>query len=60
MVAAFLPILPGTHNYVTWGTQLWQAHYYVLMKRPDDSATGSGLLAPFDNKVRIQFTLFYS
>ncbi|XP_066906337.1 glutamate receptor ionotropic, delta-2 isoform X1 [Halyomorpha halys] len=53
MIAAFLPILPGTHNYVTWGTQLWQAHYYVLMKRPDDSATGSGLLAPFDDKVWI-------
>nr|QQP19802.1 ionotropic receptor 76b [Tropidothorax elegans] len=51
MAAAFLPVLPGTHTYITWGTDLWQMTYYVLMKRPEDSASGSGLLAPFNKEV---------
>ncbi|XP_014253533.1 glutamate receptor ionotropic, kainate 2 [Cimex lectularius] len=51
MVAAFLPVLPQSHQYITWGVELYQASYYVLMKRPADSNTGSGLLAPFDSAV---------
>jgi hypothetical protein len=51
MIAGFLPILPGTHSYVNWGIEVSQNNYYILMKRPHESASGSGLLAPFDTLV---------
>ncbi|KAL1129948.1 hypothetical protein AAG570_012892 [Ranatra chinensis] len=51
MVAGFLPIVPGSHAYVSWGTELLQNVYHVIMKRPLESASGSGLLAPFDMDV---------
>lgn len=55
MAAAFLPVVPGSHNIILWGVNLIQNEYYVLMKRPTESATGSGLLAPFDTEVRANY-----
>jgi len=51
MAAAFVPVLPGLDNIVKWGIELTQFQYVVLMKRPKESATGSGLLAPFETEV---------
>ncbi|BES90105.1 Ligand-gated ion channel [Nesidiocoris tenuis] len=48
MVAAFMPVIPASNNYMQWGTDLGQSAYYVMLKRPADSNSGSGLLAPFD------------
>jgi len=55
MAAAFIPALPGLDNIVKWGIELTQFQYVVLMKRPKESATGSGLLAPFETEVRFFF-----
>lgn len=52
MAAAFLPVVPGSHRMVLWGVDMVQNDYYMLMKRPKESASGSGLLAPFDTEVR--------
>lgn len=51
MAVAFLPILPELRKYCTFSTTLEQSELTVLMKRPQESATGSGLLAPFDTTV---------
>lgn len=51
MAVAFLPILPELRSYCTFSTALDQSELSVLMKRPQESATGSGLLAPFDHIV---------
>nr|APZ81410.1 ionotropic receptor 76b [Adelphocoris lineolatus] len=51
MVAAFIPVLPDAHEFVKFGKDLSQAAYYVMLKRPADSNSGSGLLAPFDTVV---------
>ncbi|XP_029347313.1 ionotropic receptor 93a [Acyrthosiphon pisum] len=51
MAAAFIPVLPGLDDIVKWGIDLTQFQYVVLMKRPKESATGSGLLAPFEMEV---------
>lgn len=51
MAAAFLPVVPGSHKIVKWGVDMIQNDYYVLMKRPGESASGSGLMAPFDKEV---------
>lgn len=51
MAAAFIPVLPGLDHSVKWGIELTQFQYVVLMKRPKESATGSGLLAPFESEV---------
>lgn len=51
MAVAFLPILPELRKYCTFSTALDQSEMTVLMKRPQESATGSGLLAPFDTTV---------
>lgn len=50
MAVAFLPILPELRKYCTFSTTLEQSELTMLMKRPQESATGSGLLAPF-NKI---------
>lgn len=52
MIAAFVPILPGLQNKLQWGVELSHFEYVVMMKRPKESATGSGLLAPFEIEVR--------
>jgi len=54
MAAAFIPVLPGLDNIVKWGIELTQFQYIVLMRRPKESATGSGLLAPFETEVDFQ------
>lgn len=51
MAAAFIPTLPGLDHVIQWGIDLTQFRYVVLMKRPKESATGSGLLAPFESDV---------
>ncbi|KAL0116723.1 hypothetical protein PUN28_009971 [Cardiocondyla obscurior] len=51
MAVAFLPILPELRKYCTFSTTLEQSELTALMKRPQESATGSGLLAPFDQTV---------
>lgn len=51
MAVAFLPLLPELRKYCTFSTALDQSEVTVLMKRPQESATGSGLLAPFDHTV---------
>jgi hypothetical protein len=52
MLAAFIPILPSLEKELQWGMQLTHFEYVIMMKRPKESATGSGLLAPFEIEVR--------
>lgn len=58
MAAAFVPVLPGLDNIVKWGIELTQFQYVVLMKRPKESATGSGLLAPFETEVEFSVKFY--
>lgn len=58
MIAAFIPILPGLQNVVQWGVELSHFEYVVMMKRPKESASGSGLLAPFEIEVRTKSCVF--
>jgi len=51
MAAAFLPVFHEMDNLVNWSTTLDESNWVVMMKRPSESATGSGLLAPFDSDV---------
>ncbi|EFN78995.1 Glutamate receptor delta-2 subunit [Harpegnathos saltator] len=51
MAVAFLPTLPELRKYCTFSTALDQGELTALMKRPQESATGSGLLAPFHQTV---------
>lgn len=51
MAVAFLPMFPELRRYCIFSTALDQSEMTVLMKRPQESATGSGLLAPFDKTV---------
>ncbi|KAG5321329.1 GRIK2 protein, partial [Acromyrmex heyeri] len=51
MAVAYLPILPEMRKYCTFSTILEQGELTILMKRPQESATGSGLLAPFNKTV---------
>lgn len=57
MAAAFIPVLPGLDHIVKWGIELTQFQYVVLMKRPKESATGSGLLAPFEIEVKFSIQI---
>lgn len=47
MAAAFLPVIPAYWSFVDYSVGLDAGEWVVLMKRPKESATGSGLLAPF-------------
>ncbi|KAG7210243.1 hypothetical protein KM043_011791 [Ampulex compressa] len=51
MAVAFLPALPEMRQYCSFSTALDETQLTALMKRPQESATGSGLLAPFDQTV---------
>ncbi|XP_066591748.1 glutamate receptor U1-like isoform X1 [Prorops nasuta] len=51
MAVALLPVLPKMLNYCSFSITLDEIVLTVLMKRPEESATGSGLLAPFDRTV---------
>jgi hypothetical protein len=58
MAAAFLPVFHDMDNLVNWSTSLDESNWVVLMKRPSESATGSGLLAPFDSNVWVLILIF--
>ncbi|EFA01567.1 glutamate receptor ionotropic, delta-1 [Tribolium castaneum] len=49
--AAFLPVLTQYSNHISYSPSLDTGEWVVLMKRPKESATGSGLLAPFNLPV---------
>jgi hypothetical protein len=51
MAVAFLPILPELQKYCTFSIALDESELTALMKRPDYSTTGTGLLAPFEQTV---------
>ncbi|XP_020295823.1 glutamate receptor ionotropic, delta-1 [Pseudomyrmex gracilis] len=51
MAVAFLPLLPELREYCTFSTALDHSEITALMKRPQESTTGTGLLAPFDRTV---------
>ncbi|XP_026326417.1 glutamate receptor ionotropic, delta-2 [Hyposmocoma kahamanoa] len=51
MAAVFLPALVKYGHKVTFSHHLDEANWAMMLKRPSESATGSGLLAPFDSFV---------
>lgn len=53
VAVAFLPILADARQYIRFSTGLDEGEYYMIMTRPADSASGSGLLAPFQLYVWI-------
>ncbi|XP_044019399.1 probable glutamate receptor [Aphidius gifuensis] len=53
MAVAFLPINPDMHPYISYSPMLTQIELKAMMRRPDNSAIGSGLLAPFTKQVWI-------
>lgn len=54
MAAAFLPIISDARLYIDYSTTtLDEGEWIMIMKRPSESATGSGLMAPFNRDVWI-------
>lgn len=54
MAAAFLPMLWDVQGHIQYSsTTLDEGEWIMIMSRPAESATGSGLLAPFDAPVWI-------
>ncbi|XP_033366158.1 glutamate receptor ionotropic, delta-2 isoform X2 [Bombus vosnesenskii] len=51
VAVAFLPVLPEIGQYCTFSAPLDETKLTAVMKRPQESATGSGLLAPFERTV---------
>ncbi|XP_076680857.1 ionotropic receptor 76b isoform X2 [Andrena cerasifolii] len=51
LAVAFLPVLPEMRRYCTFSASLDETRLTAVMKRPQESATGSGLLAPFERTV---------
>lgn len=51
LAAAFLPKLIDSNNFVRYSQSLDEGEWVIMMKRPRESAGGSGLLAPFDFNV---------
>ncbi|XP_052758786.1 glutamate receptor ionotropic, delta-1 [Galleria mellonella] len=51
MVAAFLPKIPPFRNMVSFSYDLDEGIWVMMLKRPKESAAGSGLLAPFHSYV---------
>lgn len=52
MAAVFLPIMSDAREFVEFSTTtLDEGNWIMMMRRPGESATGSGLLAPFDKNV---------
>ncbi|KAJ2950360.1 hypothetical protein O0L34_g8601 [Tuta absoluta] len=51
MAAAFIPTLVKFRSKVTFSRDLDEGIWSMMLKRPKESATGSGLLAPFDTNV---------
>ncbi|KAJ8950665.1 hypothetical protein NQ314_007795 [Rhamnusium bicolor] len=57
LVAAFLPIINSFRDSITYSISFDTEEWVVLMRRPKESATGSGLLAPFTTPVWILIIL---
>ncbi|KAJ8969797.1 hypothetical protein NQ317_003302 [Molorchus minor] len=57
VAAAFLPVITTFRDDISYSTSFDTAEWVVLMKRPKESATGSGLLAPFTTPVWILIIL---
>ncbi|XP_058054740.1 probable glutamate receptor [Anopheles bellator] len=53
LAVAFLPILADAQQYITFSTGLDEGEWIMIMVRPMESASGSGLLAPFNRDVWI-------
>lgn len=53
MAAAFIPILADARRHIKFSSSLDEGEYYMIMIRPAESASGSGLLAPFQKSVWI-------
>lgn len=53
VAVAFLPILADARQHIRFSTGLDEGEYYMIMTRPTESASGSGLLAPFQLYVWI-------
>lgn len=51
MGAAFLPMLYDNNKVVSFSHGLDEGVWMMLLKRPKESAAGSGLLAPFEEHV---------
>ncbi|XP_076293253.1 ionotropic receptor 76b isoform X2 [Lasioglossum baleicum] len=51
MAVAFLPVLPEIGRFCEFSIYLDETRLTALMKRPKESASGSGLLAPFERTV---------
>ncbi|XP_033336449.2 ionotropic receptor 76b [Megalopta genalis] len=51
MAVAFLPVLPEMERFCEFSTYLDETRLTAVMKRPKESASGSGLLAPFERTV---------
>lgn len=47
VAVAFLPILADAREHIRFSAGLDEGEYYMIMTRPAESASGSGLLAPF-------------
>nr|QUP79602.1 ionotropic receptor 15 [Monochamus saltuarius] len=57
LIAAFLPVINSFHDEILFSRRFDTAEWVVLMKRPRESAAGSGLLAPFTTPVWILIIL---
>lgn len=51
MAAAFLPTLIAYREKVSFSIDLDEGVWVMMLKRPKESAAGSGLLAPFNELV---------
>lgn len=51
LAASFIPILADARRHIKFSTSLDEGEYYMIMIRPAESASGSGLLAPFQKTV---------
>ena len=53
MAVAFIPMMPEIHELCSFSSTMDDVQITFMMTRPRESATGSGLLAPFDRTVWI-------
>jgi hypothetical protein len=52
MIAAMLPVEEASQDlHVRYSRALATADWVILMRRPEESASGTGILAPFDVNV---------
>ncbi|XP_035893437.1 glutamate receptor ionotropic, delta-1 [Anopheles stephensi] len=57
IAVAFLPILADARQHIRYSTGLDEGEWIMIMVRPMESASGSGLLAPFNRDVWILILL---